>query len=78
MHGWFLHQRPDEFVICLDLPEFESAKNKMAITYGSCLGLMLSTYFIIGKNQTDRLSSEIVSSYKKISDMMGWKFGNIP
>ncbi len=77
MHGWFLHERKDELAMCLNLPEFAPAKNKILVDYPSNLGLMLSAYYIIGKSQTDKLSQEIVDNYKKVSAATGWKFGNV-
>ncbi|MBU4301039.1 MAG: hypothetical protein KKB09_07540 [Nanoarchaeota archaeon] len=77
MHGWFLHERNDEAALCLNLPDFASAKNKININYPTNLGLMLSAYYLIGKNQTDALSQEILDSYKKVSAAVGWTFGNI-
>ena len=77
MHGWFLHDRNDEAALCLNLKEFASAKNRIHINYPTNLGLMLSTYYLIGKSQTDKLSQEIVDNYKKVSASVGWKFGNI-
>ncbi|VVB61037.1 Uncharacterised protein [uncultured archaeon] len=77
MHGWFLHDRKDEVALCLNLPEFAPAKNKIHVNYNSNLGLILSAYYIIGKSQTDKLSQEILDNYKKVSAATGWKFGNV-
>lgn len=77
MHGWFLHERKGEMVLCLNLPEFAPAKNRIHINYPSNLGLMLSAYYLIGKSQTDKLSQEILDNYKKVSTSVGWKFGNV-
>lgn len=77
MHGWFLHKRNDEAALCLNLPDLESAKNKINVNYPSNLGLLLAGYYIVGKNQTDALSEEILESYKKVSQAVGWKFGNV-
>lgn len=77
MHGWFLHERKGECALCLNLNEFAQAKNRVHINYPSNLGLMLSAYYLIGKNQTDALSQEILDNYKKVSASVGWKFGNV-
>jgi len=77
MHGWFLHERNDEAALCLNLPDFASSKNKININYPTNLGLLLAGYYIVGKNQTDALSQEILDGYRKVSASVGWKFGNV-
>lgn len=76
-HGWFLHDRPEELALCLNLAQFEPAKKRLHINYPSALGLMLSVYYLIGKNQTEKLSEEIAGNYGRLSQLMGWKFGNV-
>lgn len=76
-HGWFLHNRPGELALCLNLAQFEPAENRLHINYPSLLGLMLSAYYIIGKSQTERHSEEIVKNYGRMSQLRGWKFGDV-
>jgi hypothetical protein len=76
-HGWFLHDRPGEFALCLNVPEFEPVGGCLRVGCDSLLGLMLSVYHIVGKSQTARHSEEIVRNYGRTSRLRGWKFGDV-
>ncbi len=76
VHGWFFHERKNEIVMCLNTGKFPLSGNAYRIDYPSNLGLMLASYYVVGKSQTERLSKEILENYDRVSVERGWKFGD--
>jgi len=75
-HGML--RQPDKkrlvFTMNLDYPFQE---NIYKLNIDSYLGLMLATYYIIGKNQKDSDTKNLLADYQKVVQKLGWKLNKI-
>lgn len=79
LHGMLRQPNKNRLTFCLN--QKYPLKNKNGGTYelniDSYLGLMLCVYYIIGKNQTDKDTKNLLENYQEISKKFNWKFNKI-
>lgn len=75
-HGMLLQPNPDRLVFCVNC-DYDGNGDKYLLRSNSCLELSLAIYYIIGKNQTEKDSQNILRNYFKNAEQQGWKFGKI-
>ncbi|MCU0653203.1 MAG: hypothetical protein MUD10_03000 [Candidatus Pacebacteria bacterium] len=75
-HGMLLQPNPDRLVFCLncDNPGGGDIYRLQADTY---LELLMSVHYIIGKNQADEDSANILKNYFENAKKQGWKFNKV-
>lgn len=75
-HGMLRQPNPDRLIFLMNqlypLPD-----NTYLLTINSFLGLMLTTYYIIGKNQTDKDTQNLLKNYGDTVKAMGWKLNKV-
>ncbi len=77
MHlGYFMQPR-DRLVFSINLELGFEGENVYRLKEKTYLGSLLSCYYIIGKNQTERDVRHIEMNYKRISELRSWKFRGI-
>lgn len=76
-HGML--RQPDEkrLVVSMNMDYPFAKEQSYAIKLDSYLGLMMATYYIIGKNQTDQDTDNILKDYAEVAAKFGWKFNKI-
>ncbi len=74
-HGMLRQPNKNRLVFCLN--QEYSDGNAYNLNVDSYLGLMMSVYFIIGKNQTSKDTKNLLSNYEKTSKKLGWKFNKV-
>jgi hypothetical protein len=75
-HGMIRQPNKNRLIFCLN-QTYLPKKNTYKLNIDSHLGLMLATYYIIGKNQTNRDSKNLLKNYKQTTKQLGWKFSKI-
>lgn len=76
VHGMLMQPNKDRLVFCLNQKNIDEP-NIYELDIDSYLGLLLGTNYIIGKNQTQTDTENILRDYKKISEKMHWKFNKV-
>ncbi len=86
-HGMLRQPNKDRLVFCLnqkyDLPRGKNLlrsseeSNIYELKIDSYLGLILSTYYIIGKNQTDQDTENLLKNYEETFKKLDWKFNKV-
>ena len=72
-HGMLRQPNKDRLIFCLN-QKYNTEENIYELNIDSCLGLMLSAYYIIGKSQTDQNTKNLLKDYEETSKKLGWKF----
>jgi len=75
-HGMLRQPNKERLIFCLNQKYF-TEENVYRLNINSYLGLILSTYYIIGKNQNDQDTENLLKDYKEISKKLGWKFNKV-
>jgi len=75
-HGMLVQPNKNRLIFCLN-QEYDKKENIFQLNIESYLGLLLSSYYIIGKNQTQRDTKNILKSYQKTAEKLGWQFNKI-
>ena len=75
-HGMLRQPNKNRLVICLN-QKYEGGENVYNLDIDSYLGLMMSAYYIIGKNQTDTDTKNLLADYENMSKKLGWKFNKV-
>ena len=75
IHGMLVHDNEDRLDFCMNCDT--KTKNTYNLEIDSFLGLMLCTYYIIGKNQTESGMLDIVKNYTATAKKSGWKFNKV-
>lgn len=75
-HGMLMQPNKERLIFCLN-QEYLGEDNIYELKIDSFLGLILATYYIIGKNQTDRDTKNLLKNYKETSKKLGWKFNKV-
>ena len=75
-HGMLRQPNKNRLIFCLH-QKYDLGENIYQLNFDSYLGLMLGTYYIIGKNQTDKDTENLLRDYKEISKKQGWEFNKI-
>lgn len=76
-HGML--RQPDEkrLVVAMNMEYPFAKEHSYSIKLDSYLGLMMATYYIIGKNQNDQDTDNILKDYAEVAAKFGWKFNKI-
>jgi hypothetical protein len=78
LHGMLRQPNKNRLVFCLNQKyPFKKNKDVYELNIDSYLGLMLGTYYIIGKNQTDRDTENLLKNYRETSKKYNWKFNKV-
>jgi len=72
-HGMLLQPNPDRLVFCLNC-EYDGPGDIYKLDIDSYLGLLLAVHYIVGKNQTDQDSQNILHNYMENAKKQGWEF----
>lgn len=72
-HGMLLQPNPDRLVICLNC-KYDGPGDVFQIQADSYIGLLLGIHYIIGKNQTESDSENIMKNYFENAKKQGWEF----
>jgi hypothetical protein len=75
-HGMLLQPNPDRLVFCMNC-KYDGAGDVYNLDVDSYLGLLLCIHYIIGKNQTDQDSQNILRNYFENAKKQGWKFNKV-
>lgn len=76
IHGMLRQPNKDRLVFCLN-QRYLAGDNIYKLEINSYLGLMLGSYYIIGKNQTDSDTKNLLKNYEETSKKLGWKFNKV-
>jgi len=76
-HGMLRQPNKDRLIFCLNQKYPQKNNTVYELKIDSYLGLILSTYYIIGRNQTNRDTKNLLKDYKIISKRLGWKFNKV-
>lgn len=74
-HGMLVHENDDRLDFCMNCDT--ETKNTYKLEIDSFLGLIMSAYYIIGKNQTQADVEEIMKNYMSTAQKLGWKFNKV-
>jgi len=75
-HGMLLQPNADRLVFCLNT-KYEGDSDSYELNSDSFMGLLLSIHYLIGKNQTDSDSQNILKNYFENAKKQGWKFNKV-
>jgi 8-oxo-dGTP pyrophosphatase MutT (NUDIX family) len=75
-HGMLLQPNPDRLVFCMNC-KWEGDGDVYELNGNSYLDLLLCAHYIIGKNQTDQDSENILRNYFENAKKQGWKFNKV-
>jgi len=75
-HGMLLQPNPDRLVFCLNC-KHDGPGDVYELNGDSYLELLLPIHYIIGKNQTDRDSENILRNYFENARKQGWQFNKV-
>ena len=77
-HGMLTQPNKNRLIFCLNQEyDLSPRENIYQLELDSYLGLLLSTYYIIGKNQTDKDTENIFKNYLERAKKLGWQFNKI-
>lgn len=76
-HGRLRQPNKERLVFCLNQRYGDEKENIHLLDIDSHLGLMLSVYYIIGKNQTEKDTQNLLEDYFKTAKKLDWKFEKI-
>lgn len=75
-HGMLIQPNKNRLIFCLN-QKYDAAENVFHLNLDSYLGLLLVTYYIIGKNQTGEDTKNILENYFKNAKARGWQFNKV-
>ncbi len=75
MHGMLVHENDGRLDFCMNCDT--NTKNTYKLEINSFLGLIMSAYYIIGKNQTVSDMENIMKNYMSTAQKLGWKFNRV-
>ena len=74
LHGILRQPNKDRLIFCLNQNyPLKDRENLYELNIDSHLGLLLGTYYIIGKNQTDKDTENLLKNYQETAKVFGWK-----
>jgi fructoselysine-6-P-deglycase FrlB-like protein len=77
-HGILRQPNKDRLIFCLNQNyPLRDRENIYELNIDSYLGLLLSTYYIIGKNQTGRDTENLLKNYQETVKELNWKVKKI-
>jgi len=76
VHGMLLQPNKDRLVFCLNC-KYEGSGDSYELNADSYLGSLLCVHYIIGKNQTDQDSANIMQNYFENAKKQGWEFNKV-
>ena len=76
VHGMLMQPNPDRLVFCMNV-EWDGPGDKYFLNIDSYLGLLMCIHYIVGKNQTDRDTENILRNYEENARKQGWKFNKV-
>ncbi|MBI4176835.1 MAG: hypothetical protein HY516_00550 [Candidatus Aenigmarchaeota archaeon] len=74
-HGMIVHENDNRLDFCMNCET--GTKNVYKLEIQSYLGLVMSAYYIIGKNQTESDMGNIMKNYQSTAQKLGWKFNKV-
>lgn len=74
-HGMLRQPNKNRLIFCLN-QDFEG-ENVYKLDMDSYLGLMMATYYIIGKNQNERDTQNLLKDYQETTKKFGWQFNKV-
>jgi len=75
-HGMLRQPNKQRLVFCLN-QSWPEKEDVYSISIDSHLGLMLASYYVIGKNQTKKDTKNLLKDYEKTIKRLGWKINKI-
>lgn len=75
-HGMLLQPNADRLVFCLNC-QYDGPGDKYELKASTYLELMLSMHYIVGKNQTEADSQNILRNYFENAKKQGWEFNKV-
>ncbi len=75
-HGMLLQPNSDRLVVCLNC-DYEGQGDSWRFDTDSYVEAMLSIHYIIGKNQNEQDSQNILRNYFENAKKQGWQFGKL-
>jgi len=77
-HGILRQPNKDRLIFCLNQKcPLKDRENIYELNTNSYLGLLLGTYYVIGKNQTDRDTENLLKNYQETAKALDWKIKKI-
>jgi hypothetical protein len=76
VHGMLIQPNPERLIFCLNC-KYDGPGDSYELNIDSYLGLLLCLHYIIGKNQTDQDSENILRNYFENAKKQGWEFNKI-
>ncbi|MFA5387881.1 MAG: hypothetical protein WCX23_03555 [Candidatus Paceibacterota bacterium] len=76
VHGMLIQPNKDRLIFCLNC-EYDGPGNVYNLNIDSYLGSLLCLHYIIGKNQTDKDSENILRNYFENAKKQGWEFNKV-
>jgi len=75
-HGMLLQPNPDRLVVCVNC-DYEGEGDCWRFDADSYVEAILTIHYIVGKNQTEADSRNILCNYFANAEKQGWKFNKI-
>ena len=76
VHGMLVQPNADRLVFCMNC-KYDGPGDIYNLDIDSYLGLLLCLHYIIGKNQTDQDSENILQNYFENAKKQGWEFNKV-
>jgi hypothetical protein len=76
VHGMLTQPNKDRLVFCMNC-KYEGSGDVYELNIDSYLGLLLCIHYIVGKNQTDQDSENILRNYMENAKRQGWEFNKV-
>jgi hypothetical protein len=75
-HGMLLQPNSDRLGFCMN-SKYDGPGDSYELNIDSYLGLLLCVHYIIGKNQTEQDSQNILRNYRENAKKQGWEFNKV-
>ena len=75
-HGMLRQPNKDRLIFCLN-QKYPFKENVYELKINSYLGLMLATYYIIGKNQKEKDAENLLKNYQQTIKKLNWKINKV-
>jgi len=75
-HGILRQPNKNRLIFCLN-QKYPFKDNIYELNIDSYLGLLLATYYIIGNNQTDKDTENLLRNYQETAKEFGWKINKV-
>jgi len=76
VHGMFTQPNKDRLVFCMNV-KYDGPGDTYELNIDSFLGLLLCIHYIVGKNQTDQDSANILAVYEENARKQGWELNKV-